>query len=448
MGCIQSPPSSQKIDDTDEVSNETKDQVVADVPPTVNSLGDGGSGAVNDDEKKDIKKRLELAVEDVVGEKKQYDSVATITDENDKETGLELGASLMKSLSASLQVENDDWVLCLLEIDSDGDSDGDCDNDKASCKQVGTIIKKYVSTDPVGRKGYRLFDSGKSNLFGIVLHCSKQLRISEIQMKTLMNHIKNNCAITVSVGIAKMDLKNDCHLWRKRGMDNLNVAKSYGGDTLYSDIDIDINTNANDKNSKQEKDMSFGDKKAFQSKLEHILNRKDALSNLEWFVGVLKIYHDDDADQTVINDEMVKVSNEIIDICNILNKYKGDDDQCAGYKISDENKFLLIMKDKNGILSSQEIIDTLIGNVIYNCNVGISGSNNRVIMNKWLPSHDEDPKTFHPSDIISKHNNIQSILDSINSGTKDHIALEELKVIDVSFVLFYLFRFCFAVCEL
>ena len=244
MGCIQSPPSSQQVDETEDedVSNENNDQVVPEVLPT--------SGVVSD-EKKEIEKKVELAVsfsEDVidVDGKKQYNSTATLIDENDKETGLQSESSLMKSLSSSLQMENDDWVLCLIEIDSDGDTNGD-----NTRKQVGTIIKKYVSIDPSGRKGYRLFDS-KYNRFGIFMNCSKLGEIS-IRMKTLMNHIKNNCATTVFVGIAKMDLTNDCHSWKKRAIDNLNVAKSSGRDSMYSDIP----TNANKGNE-------------FESKLEQI----------------------------------------------------------------------------------------------------------------------------------------------------------------------------------
>ena len=208
----------------------------------------------------------------------------------DNETKLYSTKALNYSLNTSLSLNDDKWVLIMLNINNLKQLNKDLgyESTNMKIKFLGTIIYDFCERNPFRFRGFRYNKDGKGDIFAILIYCKKQLSFAETQIKLLNKKINNELGgITVSIGIAKMIKTDTFKKWIKRCLNNITNAKlikNSNNEYIYSDININLNNNniniihKNDNSAasitditNKEKEILLGDKKDIKKYLKDIV---------------------------------------------------------------------------------------------------------------------------------------------------------------------------------
>ena len=93
----------------------------------------------------------------------------------DKLTGLPLSTSLNYSLKTCLQLNDQNWVLCMLNIDNFSKINHKLGYEGANqiIRMISNIIKEFCLNKPHSLKSFRNKENGKGDLFAILMHSKK-----------------------------------------------------------------------------------------------------------------------------------------------------------------------------------------------------------------------------------------------------------------------------------
>ena len=219
----------------------------------------------------------------------------------DESTGLGLNNSLNYSLKTCLLLEDDKWLLGILDIDNLKNINDKIGYKDANIKIItlGRIIKEFCDEKPLKTKGFRYnnIENNKADMFAILIRYSKKISNIERRLKTLMNKINNILNITISIGLSKMNINDNNSFnfqeWINKSIKFMLNVQNSGGNDIYSDIygdisddnnDLTITTNTNGNNSESNKDSDLerdeisyklGNEVLFESKGKEIAMKED-----------------------------------------------------------------------------------------------------------------------------------------------------------------------------
>ena len=159
----------------------------------------------------------------------------------DQATGLKQTTSLNYQLQTFLYLQDDRWLLAMIDIDGLADINEKLGYSRANKKinEIGTIINQFCGKLKSTLKGFKCNNlvKGKGDLFAVLIHCDHYsttkinnktdknknrssmglgLELSEKYMKKLMKRIKLSTNETVSIGIAKMNKWDTFEEWKQR----------------------------------------------------------------------------------------------------------------------------------------------------------------------------------------------------------------------------------------
>ena len=319
----------------------------------------------------------------VAGEKKSdptnsIDNSTNVDEGIDALTGLPLTSQFYYALKLCILLQDDKWVLAMLNIDNLKKLNESFGYQKANLKiaMIGKMIADFCDNNPYRLKGFRNNDDGKGDLFGVLLYCQKDTSFAQRNMQRLIKKMFDKTNVTVSVGITAMKKsKNFTFIqWRQNTLNCIKIAKQNGGNQVYVDTTIDKSKiSDNDKHSGGN-GGALSSEALFNSKTKEIANNQ----NTNWIlaiidgdnVGAFKNKNGIEATGDVMND----VGFQIIKICNVF------ENTCFGYKLGSGDEFGMIIYDKNiddnddvsSTFSSRDIIQMLLENVRYNCKLTVS----------------------------------------------------------------------------
>lgn len=326
----------------------------------------------------------------------------------DKNTGLLTSQSLNRSLYQYLQLNDNNWVLAMLDVDGLASINEKLGYDGANHKitEIGRVIAAFCQKNPQKLKGYKCSEvvTGKGDLFGVLMKCNQgKLKHSELYIKKLMKKITTLTGETVSVGIAKMKEWETYNQWKLRAYKNIAKVKETGkgSDDYYSDIDVKFvkkaiakqeskeNINSSDEKTKEfekktiKKKRRLGTKKEFEEKIQEIANKEDK----DWVVAVMDI---DDLgeflfqhgnDRALVKPEIVKLETAMVELFNDI-EYSTES-HYFGYNLTNGDEYGIILYDSKDIskccVSAYDVLEGLRLRICDKCAFTVSIGYSRII---------------------------------------------------------------------
>ena len=303
-------------------------------------------------------------------------------------TGLLLTNSLYYWLRKLLLLQDDKWLLAMIDIDNLKVINEEIGYENANFKirNVGQIIKSFCDEKPNKTQGFRYKINGKGDTFAILIKYTKKIENAERKLKGLMTRINHITNETVSVGLAQMDFNETFKEWINRSIKYMRHVKlETGGNGLFSDINDNLddletsNTTTHsptptttNKNADKEDYSKLGNKQEFDEKGLEIARKEDE----NWILALtdcdnLGNFNDENGVE-MANFEISKIEFEIGKLCKILGE------NCLGFKIGGDEFSLIVYDNKsnanrsNNLLDASEIIATLIENIQSNCKLTVS----------------------------------------------------------------------------
>ena len=416
-----------------------------------------------------------------------YNDIFNNSNENDpiidENTQLLTSRSLNKSLYKYLQLQDNNYVLCMIDVDGLKNINEKLGYDGANGKisQIGREIYQFCKNNPSRLKGYKCNQvvTGKGDLFGVSIHCKNgELKRSEKYIQLLMQQIKSLTNETVSVGIAKMNACETYSEWKLRAFKNIQKVKGKGKgyDDYFSDIDIDLKLekanvtmdkkeeNDEKKQEEKEEERRLGTKEEFDLKLQEIANSEDE----NWIIAIMDIddlgqfLFENDNDRTKAKPQIDKLETAMIDLFDVLDYGKdknSKDKRYFGYNMTDGDEYAMILYDSKNLdeclVDAHDMLEGLRSRIAEKCQFTVSIGYSRIVDNdlglpgevfKRVNKHLKQAKKHGKNQIHFgqvKHNldgTDEDILSReradtfavLNTAIEDKITDESLGVIEVS----------------
>ena len=282
--------------------------------------------------------------------------------------------------------------------------------DESQIETSNKILYQFCTRQPFKLRGFNITESKLiNNQFAMIIYCKKNnYNDSHIPINLLSKQLKQklpeNTKISMGIGMMHNQGSESFDTWISRAMKNhqciSNQNDSNGINTKMNyNIHIGIGTVIERMNG-----VVLGNKKDFEAKVKEIVSERDdnmvvAIFNVDSVnLSINDVNDDTDDSKKVEMDKLIKVGIEVIKLISIFVKDNDKDkvkyvQSVHGYKLSDDSyngEFGLIIFDdtyKNNdskcILSSQEIIHALMGNISYQCDVTISAGFTRLDVSNY-----------------------------------------------------------------
>lgn len=154
-------------------------------------------------------------------------------------TQLRLTSSLNYSLKTCLFLEDQKWVLAIIDIDNLKVINEETNYSDANfvIETIGRAIKTFCDEKLFKTKGFKYQIHGKGDMFAVLLRYSKKIENVESRINRLKEKIDNVSKVTVSIGMATIDIQENGQEWINRAVKYMMKAKNENfGNSIVSDI--------------------------------------------------------------------------------------------------------------------------------------------------------------------------------------------------------------------
>ena len=329
----------------------------------------------------------------------EYGSIMEHSKEKCEITGLYMTGSLHYYLKKYLLLEDDSWLLAMIDIDKLKDINENIgyNNANTKIKFVGEIVKAFCDEKPNKTIGFKYKGdketSGKGDMFAVLVKYSKKIENAQRKIESLMKRINDVINETICVGLAKMRRNENYKMWIKRAVIYLKYTKDKNGKgSLCSDIngiddeleaqlkaqlagvmneDEEMRLQANEAANEVKigKKYQLGNKKEFDRVGLEIAQKEDE----NWLLLLFDCDNlgafNDMYSREIAEEEISNIENEMINLCQILgNEY------CKAFKFGGDEFAMIIYDNKSEkeLLQASQIVESLMENIRSNCKVTVS----------------------------------------------------------------------------